>query len=127
MINSPYQKYQQAQAQTASKSKLLIMLYDGAIRFVRAGIEGINERNHEKANNNLCKAQAIVNELISSLNFDYSISKDLLVIYEYMLHLLIQSNVRKDATKANEVLEHLLELREAWMEASKVSGIPGGA
>lgn len=127
MINSPYQKYQQAQAQTASKSKLLIMLYDGAIRFVRAGIEGINERNHEKANNNLCKAQAIVNELISSLNFDYSISKDLLAIYEYMLHLLIQSNVRKDVTKANEVLEHLLELREAWMEASKISGIPGGA
>lgn len=44
MIKSPYQKYQQAQAQTASKPKLLIMLYDGAIRFVKAGIEGIEEK-----------------------------------------------------------------------------------
>ena len=122
MIYSPHQKYQQAQAQTASKPKLLIMLYDGAIRFVRAGMEGIEERNYEKANNNLCKAQAIIHELISSLNFDYPISKDLLSMYEYMLHCLIDSNVRKDIEKAQEVLEYILDLRETWVEASKLSG-----
>lgn len=53
MINSPYQKYQKTQAQTASKPKLLIMLYDGAIRFVQAGIEGIEEKNYELVNKNL--------------------------------------------------------------------------
>lgn len=125
MIYSPYQKYQQAQAQTASKPKLLIMLYDGAIRFVQAGIEGIEERNYEKANTNLCKAQAIVHELISSLNFDYPISNDLLAIYEYMLRCLIESNIHKNATKAKEVAEHLKELRETWIEASKISSVSG--
>ncbi len=120
MIPSPYQKYQQAQAQTASKPKLLIMLYDGAIRFVKAGIEGIEERNYEKANNNLCKAQAIVHELISALNFDFSIAGDLLMIYEYMLHCLIESNVKKDTELAKEVLEHLTDLRESWLQASKL-------
>ncbi|NGZ76117.1 flagellar export chaperone FliS [Saccharibacillus alkalitolerans] len=125
MIYSPYQKYQQTQAQTASKPKLLIMLYDGAIRFVKAGIDGIAERNYESANNNLCKAQAIVHELTSSLNFDYPIASELARIYEYMLHLLIEANVKKNAAPAEEVLEHLSELREAWIEAGKVSGMAG--
>lgn len=126
MLNSPYEKYQQAQAQTASKPKLLIMLYDGAIRFVKAGIEGISEKNYEKANNNLCKAQAIIHELISALNFDYPISKDLLSMYEYMLHQLITSNLHKDVEKADEVLGYLVELRQTWLEASKLPGAAAG-
>ncbi|KWX73795.1 flagellar biosynthesis protein FliS [Paenibacillus riograndensis] len=123
MINSPYQKYQQAQAQTASKPKLLIMLYDGVIRFVRAGIEGISQNNYEKANNNLCKAQAIINELISALDYEYPIANDLLRVYEYMQHRLIESNVHKQVTQAEEVLEYLMDLREAWVEASKSQGL----
>lgn len=123
MITSPYQKYQQAQAQTASKPKLLIMLYDGAIRFVGLGIEGVEEGNIEKANNNLCKAQAIINELIASLNFNYSISNDLFPIYEYMLNRLVQANIKKNKEIAMEVLSHLTELREAWVEAARLPGI----
>lgn len=127
MISSPYQKYQQAQAQTASKPKLLIMLYDGAIRFIKAGIEGINSRDYEKANNNLCKGQAIVHELISSLNFEFSIANDLLVIYEYMLHCLIDSNIKKDVVLAQEALDHLNDLRESWITASKLPDVGTGA
>lgn len=123
MIYSPYQKYQQTQAQTASKPKLLMMLYDGVLRFIRSGIEGIETKRYDQANNNLCKAQAIVHELVSSLNFDYPISKDLLKIYEYVLHLLIESNVKKDAAPAKEALEHLSELKEAWMQASKLPAV----
>ncbi|WP_080832511.1 flagellar export chaperone FliS [Cohnella massiliensis] len=119
MITNPYQKYQQASVQTAPASQLLLMLYDGAIRFVRVGIEGINQRNYEKANNNLIKAQAIINELVAGLNHDYPIAKDLLVLYEYLLHQLIQANVKKNAEIAQEVLDHLTELREAWGEAAK--------
>jgi len=126
VIKSPYQKYQQAQAQTASKPKLLIMLYDGAIRFVKAGIEGIEEKDYQKANNNLCKAQAIVHELISSLNFDFPIAHELIVIYEYMLHSLIEANIKKNVTLAEEVLVHLADLRETWVEASRMPEAASG-
>ncbi|CAM4275210.1 flagellar export chaperone FliS [Paenibacillus tarimensis] len=118
-MNSPYSIYQQSSVQTASGSQLLIMLYEGAIRFTKSGIEGINNRNYEAANTNLKKAQAIVNELIASLDTKYEIANDLLRIYEYMLHLLIQANVKKEASKAAEVLEHLSELRDAWKQAAK--------
>ncbi|MBM6384366.1 MAG: flagellar export chaperone FliS [Paenibacillus sp.] len=123
MITSPYQKYQQTQAQTASKPKLLIMLYDGAIRFVNIGIDGVDEQNIEKANNNFCKAQAIINELIASLNFNYAISTDLLSIYEYMLNRLVEANIKKNKDIAMEVLEHLSELREAWVEVARSPGM----
>lgn len=119
MIQSPYQKYRQAQAETASKPKLLIMLYDGAIRFTKVGIEGISSRNFEVANNNLIKSQAIIHELVSSLNFDYPISNDLVRLYEYMLRLLIEANLKKEIGPAEEVLGYLVELRETWVEASK--------
>ncbi|MNW26094.1 flagellar export chaperone FliS [Paenibacillus massiliensis] len=121
MINSPLQKYQQSQFQT-SPEQLLIMLYDGAIRFVKLGITGIEEANYEKSNTNLCKGQAVLHELIAALNMDYQVAKTLYQVYEYMIHQLIQSNLKKDVRPANEVLSHLQELREAWDTAIKSLG-----
>lgn len=119
MINSPYQKYQQTQLQTASPAQLLLMLYDGAIRFVRLGIAGIEEQDYEKANTYLCKTQAVIHELMAALNYDYPIAKALEQVYEYMLYRLINSNLKKNTAPAQEVLSYLLELREAWDTASK--------
>ncbi|OXM14124.1 flagellar export chaperone FliS [Paenibacillus herberti] len=118
MIQSPYQKYQQLSAQTATPIQLVIMLYDGAIRFTKLGIEGISSRDFEKANQFLCKAEAIMHELVASLNFDYPISKQLVNLYEYMLHQLIQANVKKEASFAQEVVQHLTELRDSWKLAA---------
>lgn len=122
MLNSPYKVYQQASVQTANGGKLVIMLFEGAIRFTRAGIDSIHNKKYEAANSNLKKAQAIINELIASLNFDYEISGQLVRIYEYMLHQLIQANIGKDAKLAEEVLGHLLELLDTWKQVVNGSG-----
>ncbi|WP_178023366.1 flagellar export chaperone FliS [uncultured Paenibacillus sp.] len=119
MINSPYQKYQQTQLQTAPPAQLLLMLYDGAIRFIRMGVSGIDEKDYEKSNTYLCKAQAVIHELIAALNHEYPIAKNLLQIYEYMLHQLIHANLKKSKAPANEVLSYLTDLREAWDTAAK--------
>lgn len=118
MINNPYQKYQQAAVQT-SGPQLILMLYDGAIKFVRAGIEGIEGRSAEKANTNLQKAQRIIHELIASLNFDYEVSGNLVRVYEYWIHQLIQANSRKTVEPAREVLNFMVDLRETWATAMK--------
>jgi len=119
LITSPQQRYQQTQLQTAPPSQLLLMLYDGAIRFVRLGATGIDEKNHEKTNTYLCKAQAVIHELIAALNYDYPIAKTLYQVYEYMIHQLINANLKKNRKPADEVLSYLLELRDAWDTASK--------
>ncbi|SDX28504.1 flagellar export chaperone FliS [Paenibacillus sp. CF384] len=119
MIANPYQKYQQLSVQTASPAQLLVMLYDGAIRFVKQGIEAIENNNIEKANTFLIKAQNVVHELIASLNYNYPIATELVRIYEYMLYQLITANTKKEKEPAIEVLTYLVDLKESWLQASK--------
>lgn len=116
MINSPYHIYQQSSVQTANGEKLVIMLYEGAIRFTKMGIEGVRKRRYDIANNNFIKAQAIINELIAALDFEFAISKDLVRIYEYLLHCLIQANIQKRAVLAEEVVSHLQDLLDSWKQ-----------
>ncbi|PJN58915.1 Flagellar protein FliS [Paenibacillus sp. GM1FR] len=119
MISSPYEKYKQSSVQTSTPGQLVIMLYDGAIRFTKTGLEGIEARDYSKANVNLGKAQTIISELMSTLNQSYPVAKTLFSLYEYMNYLLIQANIKKDSKYGEEVLGYLQELRETWAAASK--------
>ncbi|MBD2845824.1 flagellar export chaperone FliS [Paenibacillus sp. IB182496] len=121
MINNPYLKYQQSAVQTASPAQQLIMLYDGAIRFLRSALEAVETRNIESANANIQKAQAIIHEFVALLDFTYPVAKDLANIYEYMLHQLIQANLTKSMEPIQEVLNHMIDLRETWVQANKQS------
>jgi flagellar protein FliS len=118
MIN-PYNKYQESSVQTATPGQLVILLYDGAIRFTRSAMEEVENKRYETANQFFFKAQSIIHELIASLDSDVEFSKNLYAIYEYMLHQLIQANFRKSAEPAREVLQYLLELRDSWRQAIK--------
>jgi flagellar protein FliS len=125
MIISPYEKYRQSSVSTSSPGQLLIMLYDGAIRFIRGGIEGIQEQDISKTNTLLNKAQAIVSELMMTLDHSYAISQNLASLYEYINRQLIQANIKKEVAPAEEALGYLLELREAWVQAIKQVGSEG--
>lgn len=127
MLSNPYQKYQQLSVQTASPGQLIVMLYDGAIRFVKQGIEAIDAHDVEKANTNLIKVQNIVHELTASLDLQYPVATDLARIYDYMLYQLITANMKKDKGPALEVLSYLVELKEAWVIAGKSSMIAAAA
>lgn len=121
MIQSPYEKYRQSSVQTSTPAQLVIMLYDGAIRFVRAGLDGLNKRDYEKTNLNLGKAQTIISELMSTLDHSYEVSKNLFALYEYTNHLLIEANIHKNPAKAEEAIGYLTDLRETWLQASKLA------
>ncbi|MEC0241422.1 flagellar export chaperone FliS [Paenibacillus dokdonensis] len=121
MITSPYEKYRQSSVQTSTPGQLLLMLFDGAIRFVRAGIDGLHKHDMQQANMNLGKGQSIVNELISSLDRSYEMSEGLASLYEYINHLLIESNVKKSVHPAEEALGYLTDLRETFAQASKLA------
>ncbi|OXS55890.1 flagellar export chaperone FliS [Cohnella sp. CIP 111063] len=119
MISTPFHKYQQSSVQTASPAQLILMLYDGAIRFIKQGIDGIEAKDYQKANHSLIRSQHIVNELIASLNHEYPIANNLLDIYDYANRKLIEANMKKNKQSASEVISILSELREAWVQIIK--------
>ncbi|OKP85563.1 flagellar export chaperone FliS [Paenibacillus sp. P32E] len=121
MMTSPYEKYRQSSVQTSTPAQLVMMLYDGAIRFVRTAMDGLNKMDYEKTNLNFGKAQTIISELMSTLDQSYEVSKNLFSLYEYTNHLLIEANIRKSPEKAEEALGYLTDLRETWLQASKLA------
>ncbi|MEK3967328.1 MULTISPECIES: flagellar export chaperone FliS [Paenibacillus] len=125
MLTSPYEKYRQSSIQTSTPAQLVVMLYDGAIRFVRTAMDGLKKHDLEKTNLNLGKAQTIISELMSTLDYTYEISKNLYSMYEYTNFLLVEANIRKDIVKAEEALGYLTELRETWLQASKLATTQG--
>lgn len=121
MIASPYEKYRQSSVQTSNPAKLVIMLYDGAIRFIRASVKGMEETDFEKVNLNLGKAQSIISELMVTLDRKYEVSDGLHSLYEYMNYLLTQANIKKSQEPAQEAMNMLIDLRDTWLSASKLA------
>ena len=113
--------YQGAAVSTATPAELTLMLYNGAIKFCNQAAVGIEEKNIEKANNNLIKAQNIIWELQGTLDFKYPIAKDFDLIYKKILNNLLLANVKKDIDRLNEALEDIRGLRDVWAKVMKVA------
>jgi flagellar protein FliS len=111
--------YKQQQIMTASPEELTLMLYNGAIRFVTESIQAIEQKNLEKAHNANIRAQNIVNELMITTDTSYEISKNWLLLEEYILHCLVQGNIKKDTEQLEQAKKLLTEFRDTWVQAMK--------
>lgn len=118
-MTNPYQQYQQNQVNMASPAELTLMLYDGIVKFTKQAKMYIDEKNVEKANNSIIRAQAILTELISTLDMNYDISKNLYSLYDYMNRRLIDANISKDKAALDEVQGLAEEFKTTWSEVVK--------
>ncbi len=118
------QQYLKTGVETASQPKLIIMLYQGAVKFLNLAEKMIKEENYEKSNNHLIRVQTIVNELRVSLDREKGgeVAENLDSLYDYMHNRLIKANIEKDLEIIDEVRKILQELLESWKEAGKLNG-----
>jgi flagellar protein FliS len=112
-------QYQQNQVSTASPEQILLMLYDGAIRFTRRAISGIEENRPEWKLSGVSKALAIITEFSNSLNHEIGgqVAEELDALYDFMRRELTMANLGNDAGKLRVVEKLLVELRETWGDA----------
>jgi flagellar protein FliS len=112
-------QYQQNHVSTASPEKILLMLYDGAIRFTRRAIAGIEENKPELRRSGISKALAIISEFSNSLNHEIGgeIAEDLDGLYGFMIRELTNANLSEDINKLKAVEKLLIDLRQTWGEA----------
>lgn len=120
-VRNPYAAYANSKIMTASPAELILMLYDGAIKFCNIAIMGIEEKNIQKAHDNIIKVERIVKEFRDSLDHRYPVSKEFDRVYEYLIRRLHEANVKKDAAILEEVLEHLRTMRETWKEVMRLN------
>ncbi|HEU5317865.1 MAG TPA: flagellar export chaperone FliS [Chloroflexota bacterium] len=121
-----YGRYQRAQVETADPGQLVVLLYEGLVRFTGRGRLALEAGDHESARRNLLRAQDIVAELMGSINVEAGdIAQNLLRLYEYFYQRLVTANVKRDAAAAQEVEDLVRSLIPAWEEAARAQA--GGA
>ncbi len=115
MQNNASNHYKQMQIKTANQGKLIVMLYDAAIKAIKTAIDEIPNKNLYEVHTNIIKAQDIISELMLALDFEAGdIAKRLWSLYTYMNKKLVEGNIKKKVEPLNEVMTYLNELRDAW-------------
>ena len=127
ITKNPYAAYANSKVMTASPAELTLMLYDGAIKFCNIAIIGIQEKNIEKANNNIIKTERILREFLDTLDHKYPVAKDFENVYNYLIRRLHQANIHKDEEILQEVLKHLRTMRDTWKEVMRLNTPAGKA
>lgn len=114
--------YKAININTASQGKLILMLFDGAIKRAEEAIRQLERNNIESVHRNLIRAQEIIAELRSSLRIDVGgeVAVNIDRIYEYIYYLLVQGNLKKDVKPIREGIEHMKNMRETWKEAFEI-------
>ncbi len=116
IANRGYDAYAKNKILTASPAELTLMLYEGAIKFCNIAIAAIEEKNIEKAHNNITKVENIIAEFLSTLDHKYPVAKDFENVYNYLMERLLEANMKKDKEILEEVLTHLRTMRDTWKE-----------
>lgn len=118
-----YSQYQQNQILSASPEQILLMLYDGAIRFTRQAMYGLDEENLSIFHHGIQKSMAIITEFSNSLDREIGgeIAENLDALYHFMIRELTLANLHKDIAKLQVVERLLVDLRATWGEAVELN------
>lgn len=120
----------QVATKTASPGQLVLMLYDGAIRYLEGALRGFALDDPAECNStineNLQRAQAILDELSAALNMGAGgeFAERLRNLYTYLDRRLFESNMRKETEGIEEVILRLSTLRDAWRDMLSGAGTP---
>lgn len=110
--------YQTVQVTTTDRGRLLLMMYEGAIKFLRQSKAGLEANDIAKFCRFLSKAQAIIAELMNTLDFEKGgdIARDLDRLYDFMLFYLTEANLHRDPKRIVKVIGLLDTIYSAYKE-----------
>jgi flagellar protein FliS len=112
--------YKQQSILTATRGQLVVMLYDGCVRFLAQAAQAMRAERPAEAGERLSRAEAIVDELLSTLDLEQGgvIASRLQGIYVWSTQELLKARLEKDPARIENVAELLGELRESWAQVA---------
>jgi flagellar protein FliS len=120
VYTAPTAAYKQQSILTATPGQLVVMLYDGCVRFLHQSAHAMREGKIAEAGTRLARAEAIIDELLTTLDLEEGgvIASRLQGIYVFCLRHLMQARLERDAEMIDKVSELLSELRDSWVQVS---------
>lgn len=108
--------YQDSAVTTQSKGRLIVLLYDGAIKFMKLAVKELEASNFEAKGKYINKAKDIINELnaVLDMNAGGEIAANLRKLYLYMNNRLSEANIKRDPKMVQEVIELMEQLNNSW-------------
>lgn len=118
-MKQAFQKYKTTSVQSASREKLLLMLYEGAIRFIKQAILALDKKDIAGRGMNIGRAYDIVMELSNTLNFEVGgdLAKNLEQLYMFVTEQLTKANAKGDRKALEDALKIMETLQTGWVEA----------
>ncbi|MBI9101036.1 MAG: flagellar export chaperone FliS [Spirochaetales bacterium] len=117
---NPLNAYRETNIKTASQGKLIIMLYDEAIKQLNSAVSMIEnkELKVDAINNSIIRSQEMITELMVSLDFEKGgeIAQTLFSLYMYFNRQLMEANLKKDPEPLKQISQMLAELRGSWAQ-----------
>ncbi|MFJ7932841.1 flagellar export chaperone FliS [Sporosarcina sp. NPDC096371] len=120
-INNPYATYQNNSVNTSTPGELTLMLYNGCLKFIEQGKRALEEGRIEEKNKSIQKAQAIISELMLTLDTSYPVAKNMLVLYEFANSRLIDGNIKNDSAFFDEASSIITEFRDTWKQVIQIN------
>ena len=117
--------YRTAKVMTASPLELILMMYEQLFELIPDIKNSIDKGSAAAAEPDAERAQAIVDELINSLDFSIELSKDIGAIYVYVRNLILEANIKFDADIWDQIESVMRPLYEAFKEAERLVGSDG--
>jgi flagellar protein FliS len=98
-----------------SPERLVLAMFDGALRFIEQAVHAIEEKDIAKKGESISKAVAVVAELQSALNPQAGeLTEQLEALYDYVLRTLAKANIESDPKQLSEARSLMLVLRDGW-------------
>jgi len=130
-MNMPAQyalaKYGAVKVTTANPGQILVMLYDGLLRFLRDASDAMTARQRGRAGESISRAMSIVRQLLGDLDPSHApdLCQNLRALYVFCIQHLMHANIEQDPAKVDEVIRLLSPLRDAWVEAVAQTSVRG--
>jgi flagellar protein FliS len=118
--------YIQTQVQSRSPLELVVMLYDGALRFLTEARDAMDQQDMARKRHGMSRALAILSELQSTLNMEQGgdMAVQLDALYTYLNGRMLDASMKNDPTAIDECLKLLGTLRSAWAEIAARESAP---
>lgn len=118
---NPYATYQYNSVNTSTPGELTLMLYNGCLKFIHQAQSALENNNYQEMNVSSQKAQAIITELMVTLDTSYPLSQNMLTLYEFINNRLIDGNIKKDVKMFEEASAIITDFRDTWKQVIQIN------